>query len=43
VVVQADVYIRKVRHVVVAEVTKNLAAAGDPAHLLIDVLGADPR
>jgi len=37
VVVQADVYIQKVRHVIVAEVTKNLALAKDPTHLLIDV------
>ena len=37
VVVQADVYNAKVRHAIVAEVTTNLAAAADPACLLIDV------
>src|SRR5262249_834584 len=37
VVVQADAYNAKVRHAIVAEVTTNLAAANDPACLLIDV------
>jgi mRNA interferase MazF len=37
VVVQGDIYNQQVRHVVVAEVTKNLAAASDPAYLFIDV------
>jgi mRNA-degrading endonuclease toxin of MazEF toxin-antitoxin module len=37
VVVQSDVYNAKVRHAVVAEITSNLAAAADPACLLIDV------
>jgi mRNA-degrading endonuclease toxin of MazEF toxin-antitoxin module len=37
VVVQADVYNAKVRHAIVAEITGNVAAAGDPASLLIDV------
>jgi mRNA interferase MazF len=37
VVVQSDVYNAKVRHAIVAEITTNLAAAGDPACLLIDV------
>ena len=37
VVVQADVYNRLVRHAIVAEITTNMAAANDPACLLIDV------
>jgi mRNA interferase MazF len=41
VVVQADVYNRKLRHVIVAEVTTNLTLASDPANLLIDVSSPD--
>jgi mRNA interferase MazF len=41
VVVQADVYNQALRHVVVAEVTKNLANLGDPACLHIDLTTAD--
>jgi mRNA interferase MazF len=37
VIVQADGYNRRLRHVVVAEVTGNLAEAADPATLLIEV------
>src|SRR5262245_27395834 len=37
VVVQADVYNAKLKHFIVAEVTKNLAAASDPASFQIDV------
>jgi mRNA-degrading endonuclease toxin of MazEF toxin-antitoxin module len=37
VVAQADRYNATVRHAIVAEITGNLAAAGDPASLLIDV------
>jgi len=37
VVVQADVYNTGVRHTIVAEITTNLAAANDPACLLIDL------
>lgn len=37
VVVQADVYNAKVTHAIVAEMTTNLAVAGDPACLLIEV------
>ena len=37
VVIQSDVYNAKARHALVAEITTNLAAAGDPACLLIDV------
>lgn len=37
VVVQADVYTANLRSVVVAEVTKNLSMAVDPACLLIDI------
>jgi mRNA-degrading endonuclease toxin of MazEF toxin-antitoxin module len=36
-VVQADAYNAKLRHAIVAETTTNLAAANDPACLLIDV------
>jgi mRNA interferase MazF len=37
VVVQSDTYAGKLKTLVVAEVTKNLTMAGDPACLLIDV------
>ena len=37
VVIQADSYNAKVKHFIVAEITKNLAAASDPAGFLIDV------
>jgi mRNA-degrading endonuclease toxin of MazEF toxin-antitoxin module len=37
VVVQADAYNQKLRHVIAAEVTTNLSAASDPANLLIEV------
>jgi mRNA interferase MazF len=37
VVVQSDLYIARVRHAIVAEITTNLAAAHDPAFLLIDI------
>jgi len=37
VVVQSDAYVGKLQTLVVAEVTKNLTMAGDPACLLIDV------
>ena len=37
VVVQSDVYAGAVSTVVVAEITKNLALAGDPACLFIDL------
>src|SRR5262245_35573019 len=36
-VVQSDVYNARVPHAIVAEITTNLAAAGDPTCLLIDV------
>lgn len=36
VVVQADAYAGKIRTLVVAEVTKNVSMAGDPACLFID-------
>ncbi|HTU21012.1 MAG TPA: type II toxin-antitoxin system PemK/MazF family toxin [Gemmataceae bacterium] len=41
VVVQADAYNQKLRHVIVAEVTTNLADASDPANLLIEVATAE--
>jgi mRNA-degrading endonuclease toxin of MazEF toxin-antitoxin module len=37
VIVQGDAYNQKLRHVIVAEVTSNLAVASDPANLLIEV------
>jgi mRNA interferase MazF len=37
VVIQADVYNSHLKHVIVAEITTNLAPAADPASLLIDV------
>ncbi len=37
VIVQSDVYNPKLRHVIVAEITTNLALASDPANLLIEV------
>jgi mRNA interferase MazF len=37
VVVQNDVYNQILRHVIVAEVTTNVALASDPANLLIEV------
>jgi mRNA interferase MazF len=37
VIVQSDAYNQKLRHVIVAEVTTNLAEASDPANLLIEV------
>jgi mRNA interferase MazF len=41
VVVQSDVYNSKLRHVIVAEVTTNLALASDSANLLIEVATAE--
>lgn len=43
VVVQADVYNRSERHVIVAEITSNLARAADPANLLIEVSTPEGR
>jgi mRNA-degrading endonuclease toxin of MazEF toxin-antitoxin module len=37
VIVQADVYNSKLKHFIVAEITKNLSAAADPASFLIDI------
>ena|SRR5436190_907301 len=37
VIVQADGYNAKLKHFVVAEVTKNLAAASDPTSVFIDI------
>jgi mRNA-degrading endonuclease toxin of MazEF toxin-antitoxin module len=37
VVVQADVYNRSERHVIVAEITSNVTRVADPANLLIEV------
>ena len=41
VVVQADVYNQTISHVVVAEITSNLANATDPAYLHIEVATPD--
>ena len=41
VVVQADIYNRRLRHAVVAEVTGNLEGKGDPACLFLD--GSTPE
>src|SRR5947209_8782770 len=41
VLVQADVYNARLKHFIVAEITKNLAAAGDPASFLIDISTPD--
>jgi mRNA interferase MazF len=40
-VVQSDVYNRKIDNVLVAEITSNLTHAADPAHLLLDVSTPD--
>ena len=37
VMIQADVYNAKLKHFIVAEVTKNLVAASDPGSFLIDI------
>src|SRR5439155_10678601 len=37
VIIQADVYNAKLKHFIVAEITKNLAPASDPASFLIDI------
>lgn len=41
VVVQADIYLQTLRTVVVAEITKNLLMANDPACLFIDATTAE--
>lgn len=42
-IVQADNYNAKVGHVIVAEITKNLTPAGDPAFVLIDTSTPDGK
>lgn len=42
-VVQADAYNAKVGHVLLAEITKNLAPANDPAFILIDIATPDGK
>jgi mRNA-degrading endonuclease toxin of MazEF toxin-antitoxin module len=37
VIIQADVYNGTLKHFIVAEITKNFAAASDPASFLIDI------
>jgi mRNA interferase MazF len=41
VVVQSDTYNQTQRHVIVAEITTNVALVSDPAHLLIEVATPD--
>lgn len=41
VVVQSDAYNQRLHHFIVAEVTTNLAAASDPANLLVEVSTPD--
>src|SRR5437867_4074599 len=41
--VQADTYHAKVGHVVVAEITKNLTPANDPAFVLIDIATSEGK
>lgn len=36
-VIQSDVYNRRIRNTIVAQITTNLTRASDPAHLLIDL------
>src|SRR5436189_4696592 len=43
VIIQADVYNATVKHFIVAEITKNLAAASDRASFLIDVSTAEGK
>jgi mRNA-degrading endonuclease toxin of MazEF toxin-antitoxin module len=43
VVVQDDAYNQKLRHVIVVEITGNLALAADPANLLIEVATPDGK
>ena len=42
-VVQADAYNARVRHIVIAEITTNLVPANDPAFVLIDVSTPEGR
>jgi len=42
-VVQDDSYTRKTRHVIVAEITTNVSAAGDPANLFVDTATPDGK
>lgn len=42
VVIQADTYIT-LRHILVAEITKNLSRANDPAFVLVDISTADGK
>jgi mRNA-degrading endonuclease toxin of MazEF toxin-antitoxin module len=43
VVVQADVYNRRLRHAVVAQVTTNLDEKGDPAYLFVDAAAPETK
>jgi mRNA-degrading endonuclease toxin of MazEF toxin-antitoxin module len=43
VVVQSNAYNSKVQHAIVAEISTNLAAANDPACLLIDISTAEGK
>jgi mRNA-degrading endonuclease toxin of MazEF toxin-antitoxin module len=37
VIIQADIYNAKLKHFIVAEIMKNLAAASDPASFVVDI------
>jgi mRNA-degrading endonuclease toxin of MazEF toxin-antitoxin module len=43
VLIQADTYNARLRHFIIAEITRNLAAASDRASFLIDVSTAEGR
>jgi mRNA-degrading endonuclease toxin of MazEF toxin-antitoxin module len=43
VVIQADVYNRRLRHAVVAQITTNLDEKGDPAYLFIDAAAPENK
>ena len=43
VIIQADTYNITVKHFIVAEITKNLAAGSDPASFLIDISTPDGK
>ena len=40
-VIQSDLYNARLRHIVVAEITTNVAAASDPANYAVDVAGPE--
>jgi mRNA-degrading endonuclease toxin of MazEF toxin-antitoxin module len=42
-VIQSDVYNKRIRNTVVAQITSTLTRTGDPAHLAIDISTADGK